>query len=299
MSKMSYLVARPIVKAGGTGARSTAAVPAPAEAGRTGLWPLTVGDMRIHVVSDVHGRAEALARAGDGADALVCLGDLILFVDYSDHGQGIFAELFGPQKAERFITLRTQKRFDEARRFSQELWASLEGEAWPHVERAVRRQYAELFQAMPAPAYLTYGNVDIPRLWGDYLRDGHQVLDGQVVELGGLRFGFVGGGLRTEYHTPNEVDDEVYAAKVAAVGQVDVLCCHIPPAVPDLLYDTVARRFERGSEAVLRLVHETQPRYVLFGHVHQPLARRVRIGRTECVNVGHFRASGAPYVLTV
>ena len=32
--------------------------------------------MRVHVVSDVHGAADALARAGDGADALVVLGDL-------------------------------------------------------------------------------------------------------------------------------------------------------------------------------------------------------------------------------
>ena len=47
--------------------------------------------MRVHVVSDVHGRADALARAGDGADALICLGDLLLFLDYADHGQGIFA----------------------------------------------------------------------------------------------------------------------------------------------------------------------------------------------------------------
>lgn len=255
--------------------------------------------MRIHVVSDVHGRAEALARAGDGADALVCLGDLILFIDYEDHGQGIFAELFGQQNADHFIGLRTQKRFDEARRFSAEMWGSLEGDPRLHIEQAVRRQYAELFAAMPAPAYLTYGNVDIPRMWPDFLRDGHQVLDGEVIELGGLRFGFVGGGLRTEYRTPNEVDDDVYAAKVAAVGAVDVLCCHIPPAVPELLYDTVARRFERGSEAVLAAIRETQPRYVLFGHVHQPLARRARVGRTECVNVGHFRASGTPYVLTV
>ena len=27
--------------------------------------------MRVHVVSDVHGNAEALRRAGDGADALL------------------------------------------------------------------------------------------------------------------------------------------------------------------------------------------------------------------------------------
>ncbi|HSN06875.1 MAG TPA: metallophosphoesterase, partial [Candidatus Angelobacter sp.] len=29
-----------------------------------------------------------------------------------------------------------------------------------------------------------------------------------------------------------------------------------------------------------------------------PLVRRARIGRTECVNVGHFRGSGRPYALT-
>ena len=95
--------------------------------------------------------------------------------------------------------------------------------------------------------------------------------------------------------TPNEVDDQTYAAKVAAVGAVDVLACHIPPDVPGLLYDVEARRFERGSAAVLDAIRDTQPELVLFGHVHQPLRSRVRIGRTECVNVGHFRATGTPF----
>jgi hypothetical protein len=35
----------------------------------------------------------------------------------------------------------------------------------------------------------------------------------------------------------------------------------------------------------------------LFGHVHQPLAARTRVGRTECVNVGHFKATGLPHTL--
>ena len=139
-------------------------------------------------------------------------------------------------------------------------------------------QYAELFDAMPTPAYLTYGNVDIPRLWADHLRDGHQVLDGDRVEIGGLAFGFVGGGLRSIYRTPNEIDDDVFAAKVEAVGEVDVLCAHIPPEVPELLFDTVAQRMERGSQALLDAVHRTQPRYLLFGHVHQPLVDRLTIG---------------------
>jgi Icc-related predicted phosphoesterase len=253
--------------------------------------------MRVHVVSDVHGRADALGKAADGADALICLGDLLLFVDYADHGKGIFPDLFGAAAARRFIDLRTAQRFDEARQLSARLWAGLDGDAAAHVEAAASRQYQELFAALPSPSYLTYGNVDIPRLWGSHLRPGQHVLDGERVELGGWSFGFVGGGLRTVYRTPNEIADEVFAAKVAAVGAVDVLCAHIPPDVPELLFDTVARRMERGSQALLEVIQATQPRYVLFGHVHQPLASRVTIGRTKCVNVGHFRATGTPYVL--
>lgn len=253
--------------------------------------------MRVHVISDVHGRASALPGAAAGADALFCLGDLLLFVDYADHGRGIFAELFGAEAAGEFIALRTAKRFDEARALSSGLWRQLGGDPGWHVRNAVARQYAELFAALPEPAYLTYGNVDIPHMWQEHLRPGHHVLDGERMELGGWTFGFVGGGLHSPYRTPNEIDEETYAAKVAAVGGVDVLCTHIPPAVPVLLYDTVARRLERGSEALLAEIRRTQPRYVLYGHVHQPLASRARIGRTECVNVGHFRATGKPYVL--
>ena len=55
--------------------------------------------MRVHLVSDVHGTADALAQAGDGADMLICLGDMLLFLDYADHTQGIFAELYGAENA--------------------------------------------------------------------------------------------------------------------------------------------------------------------------------------------------------
>jgi Icc-related predicted phosphoesterase len=253
--------------------------------------------MRVHVVSDVHGSSEALRRAGDGADALICLGDLLLFLDYADHSRGIFADLFGEEAAREFIALRTAQQFEAARELSGKLWATLPGEPGEAMTAAVKSQYAQLFDAMPTPAYLTYGNVDIPRLWAEHLRAGHHVLDGERVEIGGLTFGFVGGGLRSIYRTPNELDDDVFAAKVEAVGAVDVLCAHIPPQVPDLLFDTVARRMERGSQALLDCVRATQPRYLLFGHVHQPLVDRMTIGGTQCVNVGHFRASGTPYVL--
>jgi Icc-related predicted phosphoesterase len=253
--------------------------------------------MRVHVVSDVHGRADALRSAADGADALICLGDLLLFVDYADHRRGIFPDLFGADAARQFIDLRTAQRFDEARQMSAKLWAGLDGDPRAHVQAAASRQYAELFDALPSPSYLTYGNVDLPQMWAAHLRPGQRVLDGERTEIGGWSFGFIGGGLRTVYRTPNELADDVFAAKVEAVGQVDVLCAHIPPDVPELLFDTVARRMERGSQALLDAVKTTQPRYMLFGHVHQPLTSRVRIGRTECINVGHFRATGTPYGL--
>ena len=252
--------------------------------------------MRVHVVSDVHGRADALARAGDGADVLVCLGDLILFLDYADSSEGIFASLFGAEQAERLVALRTARDFAAAGVLSRELWSSLP-DSKRVLDEAVHAQYEEQFSVLPEPAYLTYGNVDVPALWADHLRPGHTVLDGQVVDIGGRRWGFVGGGLRTPMRTPYEIDDDEYAAKVAAVGAVDVLACHIPPDVPGLLYDVQARRFERGSAAVLDAIRDTSPGLVLFGHVHQPLQARVRLGRTECVNVGHFRATGRPFVL--
>ncbi|GAA0618717.1 metallophosphoesterase [Sporichthya brevicatena] len=261
--------------------------------------------MRVHVVSDVHGSAAALKAAGEGADALVCLGDLVLFVDYDDHAGGIFGELFGAERAARWVALRTAGRVEEARDYLHELWAEVPGDRWSYIERAVRAQYTELFAAMPDPTYLTYGNVDLPALWPEFLTGAHTVLDGQVVEIGGRLFGFVGGGLRSPYRTPFEISDEDYAAKVDAVfaaaaelgRRLEVLCTHIPPAVPELTYDVVARRFERGSEQTLAAIRAHQPDLALFGHVHSPLAPRLRIGRTECVNVGHFRGREEPFVL--
>src|SRR3954451_15324499 len=148
--------------------------------------------MRVHVVSDVHARVDALAKAGDGADALICLGDLVLFLDYDDPGGGIFADMFGADAARRLIELRTERRFDEARAYSGQLWAGVGRPPREVIEDAIRGQYADLFAAMPTPAYVTYGNVDVPALYTDFMRDGTTVLDGEAIEIGGRRFGFIG-----------------------------------------------------------------------------------------------------------
>jgi Icc-related predicted phosphoesterase len=260
--------------------------------------------LRVHVVSDVHGNVEALKRAGDGADAVVVLGDLIDFVDYHDYGRGILGTVFGPEKVARFADLRRNSRGSEVSAYARSLWATLSNPA-EVVEQAVRAQYVDLFAAMTAPTYATAGNVDAPNLWPDFAGSGIHVLDGDSVEIGALRFGFVGGGVlpagatlrRHAPWVPYLRPEEEFDVAVANLGRVDVLCSHIPPAVPELLYDVVARRPERGSTGLLSRIHQDRPRWSLFGHVHQPLSRRMRIGRTECVNVGHFQQTGVPYVL--
>jgi Icc-related predicted phosphoesterase len=257
--------------------------------------------MRTHIVSDIHGAGLALAGAAEGSDVFVCLGDLILFLDYDDPERGIYADLFGVDHARAYIEARTANRFDEARALSDAAWAGIgitdREQRWGILESMVKLQYEELFAAMPTPALMTYGNVDIPALWPNYVRDGHRIVDAQVVEVGGQRWGFVGGGLKSPMRTPYEIDPQEYAGKLSELGPVDVLFTHIPPLHPLLNYDVVARRFEIGSEAILNYVNEHQPRYHFFGHVHQPLSGRARIGRTECVNVGHFHGRERPFVI--
>lgn len=261
--------------------------------------------MRVHVVADVHGNSTALARAGEGADALLVLGDLLNFVDYDDHSKGILAQVFGPEAVARFAWLRVNGEPGELGAYAQSLWAGLP-DPKATLEDAAREQYRRLFDALPVPAFLTPGNVDLPHLWPEFLRPGVRVLDGEVVELDGLRFGFVGG---LPWPRPPDSDrggpwrpyvryDVEYDAACAALGSVDVLCSHVPPRVPELAYDVVSRRTEVGSGALLGVIERERPRAALFGHVHQPMAARARVGRTECVNVGHFRRTERPYVLT-
>lgn len=257
--------------------------------------------MKFAIVSDVHGADEALARADAGADVFVCLGDLVLYLDYEDPGHGIFAELFGEEHAREYIRRRTANDYAAARELSDAAWQKLGvhtiEERRARIMERVELQYQQLFAAMPAHAYLTFGNVDVPSLWPQYLQPSHRVLDAERVEIGGMQCGFVGGGLISPMRTPFEQTPEEYLAKLEQLGPVDVLFTHIPPSLPQLTYDVVARRFEYGSEALLEYIEDVQPAFHFFGHVHQPMRSRARIGRTECVNVGHFNARRAPFVI--
>jgi Icc-related predicted phosphoesterase len=251
--------------------------------------------VRVHVISDLHGAWRELREAAKGCDALLVLGDLINVLDYHTM-DGILVEVFGREPVAEAAGLRARGRYEEARQVMRRR-APADGEgARERFLDLARREYEQVFDALPDGSFITYGNVDIPDLLRSFLRPGVRLLDGDVVELGGQRFGVVGGGLRTPLGIPGEVEEAEYDRKLERLGSVDVVCTHQPPRIPWLVYDVLGKRFEPGSTGLVGYITRQQPAFSYFGHVHQPLVDRMSVGRTRLVNVGHFRATGRPWV---
>jgi Icc-related predicted phosphoesterase len=243
------------------------------------------------LVSDVHGAFDDLARVAARGETLLVLGDLINLMDYRT-GEGITAEVLGLETARTIARSRALGDFAAMRA----MWRTGVGERYEEHRRefdaAVLRQYQATREALVgARAFVTYGNVDRPSLLAAHLPEGVTFVDGSVHEIEGVRIGFVGGGVSTPLGAEGEVTDEEMAAKLAAIGEVDVLCSHLPPAVEPLHRDVVTGRLERASRPILEYLSDVQPRAHFFGDVHQPQATTWRVGRTVCTNVGYFRAT--------
>ena len=250
--------------------------------------------MRIHVISDLHGAVADLREAGRGCDALLVLGDLINVLDYLSM-EGILVDILGREPVAEAAALRSRGRFAEARRVIRSRGPD-EAELRSRFVELAAEEYERVFDALPENSYVTYGNVDIPDLLRSYVRPGIRFVDGEAVDFDGETFGIVGGGLRTPLDVAGEVDEDEYDRKLEDLGPVDVICTHQPPRIPWLVYDVLGRRFEPGSTGLIGYIRRHQPRRSYFGHVHQPLASRGTIGRTELINVGHFRGTGKPWV---
>lgn len=248
--------------------------------------------MSIYVVSDLHGAADPLRKAVPEGATLLLLGDLLNVIDYIEMS-GIIVEVFGVDAVQEVNRLRMEGNFSEAKRLMRARSEGREDEVRALFGRLGHSQYEEVFAALPGPTYVILGNVDVPPMARGFVDEtpGAVWADGQVFELEGERFGFVGGALPTPLHVAGEVTEEEMRANLGRIGEVDVLCTHIPPAVPELCYDTLAGRDERGSADILEYIRDVQPRRHYFGHVHQPLLSSVRIGDTLCINVGYFRAT--------
>lgn len=250
----------------------------------------------IYVVSDLHGAPGELNKAVPEGSTLILLGDLINFIDYTSM-TGILAEVFATEAVEEVVRLRTLGRVKEAGQVLQESSIGQEERIRSEIGMRVQEQYEDVFAALPDPTYLILGNVDNPSYANDLaaMTPSVRAVDGKIVSLEGERFGFVGGALPSPLNVAGEISEESMRAKIDALGEADVICSHVPPEVPELCYDTRARRLERGSADLALYIEEVQPRRAYFGHVHQPFLSSMHIGRTLCINVGYFRASGRAF----
>lgn len=251
------------------------------------------------VVSDIHGAFAALGRVVGTGETTLILGDLANLTDYRT-GEGAVATALGIEFARKAGAARGHGDFEGMR----QMWSD-QSETDREAVRAamteiIGEQYREAAAAMQGGhGYVIHGNVDRPSLLVDSLPEGFEYVHGRRIEIAGRVFGFVGGGVTTPLRAAGEIDDDQMTSLLADIGPVDILCTHVPPALDPLRSDVVTGRAERSSGPLLEYVREHQPRLHLFGDVHQPRATRWRIGRTECVNVGYFRATGRPYRLDV
>jgi Icc-related predicted phosphoesterase len=247
--------------------------------------------MRIKVIADVHGDVATVASEASTCDVLLLLGDLINVIDYENAG-GILADVYGSDAVRTWSALRADGKFDESRAVLREASAGREQELRGLFFSRIDEETKEFCSELPSNVVITYGNVDVPDLIKKYLPEGVRFMDGDVLMLNGQRFGFIGGGL-PKVGIPGEVSLEAYGEKVAALGPVDVLCAHVPPAIDDLTFDVVAQYNEPGSAALLEYISEHRPSVVYFGHVHQPKVAEMQVGISRLVNVGsYYRSTG-------
>lgn len=247
----------------------------------------------VRVVSDVHAGFEALRAVAAADGPLLILGDFLNFIDYRT-GEGMVADILGLEFARRAAQARGTGA--DARPMWMEAISAHAGDFGADLIAAAKDQYRQAAEVLgDAEVYATFGNVDHPELLESILGDQITVLHGSSVEIGGLRYGFAGGGRRSPFgFIPSPTIEDA----LDELGPVDVLCTHVPPDVPTLYRDVVTGLDEKRSPAINEYLATHHPRLHLFGDVHQPRASRWRVGETLCVNVGYFRATGRAVAVT-
>ncbi|MEO7124954.1 MAG: metallophosphoesterase [Nakamurella sp.] len=284
--------------------------------------------MRISVVADVHGNFDALARVAEKSEKLIILGDLLDYVDYHEPTRGILGEMFGEDNVRHFTVLRSQGAFAELRQFNVDLWGSM-ADPVGVLSGIVQQRYRRVLDSIPGDAVVTLGNVDVAEEWIRVAGDRVPYRDDEMIDIDGVSFAFVAGGVSRQpvsvntsnrsnpassASAPGTLSPQLGAAKISpwrpmmrsqqeyrqivdGLGRADVLCSHIPPDLPLLRYDTVPGRIEMAGPGLTDFMRRVRPQFALFGHVHQPLSARTRYGMTECVNVGHFQRVERPYII--
>ncbi len=127
-----------------------------------------------------------------------------------------------------------------------------------------------------------------------YLAERAVDLHGRGAIIDGTGFFGLGGGTRSPFATPWELEDQEATALLAA-GWADVepaprrvLVSHAPPRHTDL--DRVRAGIHGGSLPVREFLLAHRVDLCICGHIHEGGGEQVRLGSCLCVNVGPFKA---------
>ena len=249
------------------------------------------------VISDIHDAADALARVVRSEPAILILGDLVNLTDYRT-GEGAVAEVLGLDFARSTAVARGRNDYQGMR----QMWSGQMGERRQalvgEIGERLSAQYERVRLALQeGSGYVIHGNVDRPSMLQEILPPRFEYVHGRAVTIEGVRFGFIGGGMQTPLNAVGEISETHIMELIDQLGAVDVLCSHVPPDIEPLRRDVITGRLERASGALRDYIVEYRPMFHLFGDVHQPQASIWRVGRTRCVNVGYFRATGRGFRL--
>ncbi len=222
------------------------------------------------------------------------LGDVLGLIDWADFS-GILPEVLGRENLREMLFRAFAAGAEAARRMKEEL-LSPQGEYYELLRRRVLGDYREFRRAVEESgcrALVIYGNSDLPEAMQEVFEGSSAVrmVEGRM-EVEGESFGFLPGSLKSPFEMPAEAEDDFFAERLEAMGEVEVLCAHIPPALEEATFDVVAGRHQRGSEALLRYIREMRPSVVYHGHVHQPAQKSLEVEGTRVVNVAYFKREG-------
>ncbi len=125
----------------------------------------------------------------------------------------------------------------------------------------------EFLARLDRPVYAVPGNCDPPELVCREIEARATLLHKRKVTIGGETFIGLGGSNPTIFDTPFEIEeDDIEAALRPLMEESAVFVLHAPPKG---INDRTGSGLSVGSEAILRLVKEYQPRAVLSGHIHE------------------------------
>jgi hypothetical protein len=128
----------------------------------------------------------------------------------------------------------------------------------------------------------------------DSLAEKNIDIHGRGVVIDGVGFFGLGGGTRSPFGTPWELEDaeaeRLLAAAWADVAEARyrVLVSHAPPRDTDL--DRVKEGVHGGSHPVRSFLLTHRVELCICGHIHEGGGREVSLGGCRCANVGPLKA---------